>query len=31
MKSRIEKSIDTKMEKIQSHLDAKLNQMMNAI
>ena len=31
MKSRIEKSIDAKMKKIQAYLDAKLNQMMNAI
>ena len=31
MKSHIEKSIDAKMKKIQAHLDAKLNQMMNAI
>ena len=31
MKSRIEKSIDAKIKKIQSHLDSKLNQMMNLI
>ena len=31
MKSRIEKSIDAKMSKIQLHLDSKLNQMMNLI
>ena len=31
MKSRIEKSIETKMKKIQSHLDSKLNQMMHLI
>ena len=31
MKSRIEKSIDVKIKKIQAHLDAKLNQMINAI
>ena len=31
MKSHIKKSIDAKMKKIQSHLDSKLNQMMNLI
>ena len=31
MKSHIEESIDAKMKKIQSHLDSKLNQMMNLI
>ena len=31
MESRIEKSIDAKMEKIQAHLDTKLNQMINTI
>ena len=31
MKSRIEKSIDAKMKKIQSHLNSKLNQMINLI
>ena len=31
MELRIEKSIDAKMEKIQSHLDSKLNQMINLI
>ena len=31
IESRIEKTIDAKMEKIQSHLESKLNQMMNLI
>ena len=31
MKSRIEKPIDAKMEKVQLHLNTKLNQMINAI
>ena len=31
MKTRIEKSIDAKRKKFQSHLDLKLNQMMNLI
>ena len=31
LKSYIEKFIDAKMKKIQSHLDSKLNQMMNLI
>ena len=31
MKSRIEKFIDVKMKKIQSHLDSKLNQIMHLV